>query len=495
MVNRFRLRTGLAIVSLAVAATFYGLYLLRYTHPGWDSYVAMDQDEGDRELALKGRFLSDTTDSEQRYKELFDYFLSGAVRYSSPLHERIFYPGAPSGGGYQLNGLEGFARTGTLLAAWIASGRERVVVDAESGQRVDLVEFLKSGVLTGTNPEAAEYWGRIRDFDQRLIEAADIARIVWMTRETIWQKLDAGQQTQIANWLEQTSGVATHDNNWLLFPVTVAAALKALGRHPRSDARALYDHYKSFYRESGWFWDDPGVVDYYNAWGIDYELFWIDRLDPTFDPDFIRQTMRQSADLTSHLIGPAGIPIMGRSVCYRTAVPVPIIAESLLDPDAETEGLAHRALDAVWRHFIAHGSLRDGALTQGYYGTDLRFVDQYTGAGSCHWGLRSLVLALFHDKEAAFWAGPEVPLPIERGDYRMEYDKLGWIISGRKSSGEIRIEIPKNQATDIRASDYSWWRKMLEVVVRRPLRPENRRIKYERPVYTSARFFGDAPPE
>lgn len=93
---------------------------------------------------------------------------------------------------------------------------------------------------------------------------------------------------------------------------------------------------------------------------------------------------------------------MGRSSCYRTAVPVPLVAASLLDADAASTGEAARALDVVWRYFIANDSVRDGALTQGYFAPDRRFLDRYLGTGSCQWGLRSLLLAYLHPSATSF---------------------------------------------------------------------------------------------
>lgn len=54
---------------------------------------------------------------------------------------------------------------------------------------VDLVEVLRAGVLAGTDREGDAYWGDLRDYNQRTVEAADVARILWMTRERIWDRL------------------------------------------------------------------------------------------------------------------------------------------------------------------------------------------------------------------------------------------------------------------------------------------------------------------
>ena len=432
MSNRVSRRVALSAIGILGLALFYAAVLHRYSAPGWNRFVHASTQEGAAEFAVKREFLSQSSSDEQRYDALFRYFLSGAIRFTDVPGSRIQYPGEPSVNGYAATGLEGFDRTGVLFAAWIASGRDPIIVDPARGESVDLVAYLRRGILAGTDRNSSGYWGKIRSRDQRIVEAADVARIIWITRAQIWQQLDRTQQAQVAAWLQQVDGLKTPQNIWLLFPVTVDLVLRALGVAGADPAtNPNYQQFKRNYLGNGWFADPPMGVDFYNTWGTSYELFWITSIDPQFDRDFIRSSLAQSADLTAHLIATDGIPMMGRSLCYRTAVPVPLLAENLLDDRQVDPGLARHALDVVWRHFVAHGALQDGALTQGYYRTDLRFVDYYSGPGSCHWGLRSLVLAFLHAPGSDFWRAQPQLLPVELGDYRLVYERLGWIVSGR----------------------------------------------------------------
>gem|GEM_PF-3568046 len=184
--------------------------------------------------------------------------------------------------------------------------------------------------------------------------------------------------------------------------------------------------------------------------------------------------LTQSALLTAHLIGLRGVPILGRSVIYRTAVPVPLLAESIADPSAATCKRARPALDAVWRYFIAHGCLRNGTLTQGYFDSDPRLVERYMGPGSSHWGLRSLVLAYMHAPGSEFWTSADEPLPVEVADYRLEFKKLGWVIEGRKADSRIGIHIPQNRPATIRPNAYSIARQVGETLLMRDSLSERR---------------------
>jgi hypothetical protein len=480
------------LVAVAALALIYAWVLHKYSASGWRHFTPASTQEGSAETATKQAFLAGTAGDEQRYDTLFGYFSSGAIKYTVAPGSRIQFPGASSANGYSINGLEGFSRTGQLLAAWVASGRNPTIVDSASGKQEDLVSYLRQGLLAGTDPKSGGYWGKIRSWDERLVDSADVARIVWMTRTQIWQQLDRQQQAQIAAWLQQVDGLQMPDNIWLLFPVTVDVVLHSLGMSDAttlSNATSNYQKFKQNYLGNGWFNNPPEGVDFYNTWGINYELFWITLIDPQFDTEFIRSALKQSADVTAHLVGTDGIPMMGRSICYRTAVTVPLLTEDLLDDQAVSPGLARHAMDLVWRHFIAHGVLQDGSLTQGYYRTDLRFLDYYSGPGSCNWGLRSLALAYLHAPGSQFWVAKEQLLPVEQGDYRISYDKLGWIVTGRHDDGSVTIDIPRNAGKTPKTLAYGAWRGWLEHVVQRPLRPVNEDTEYNRPSYNSAKPF------
>jgi hypothetical protein len=487
---RHKSRAICAIGLIAILGLALAVPVLRHRHrfeaiDGWSHYHPMSGPEGPAERAIKQTFLATDQALEDRYDALFLYFLRGAVDDASPQGARLLYPGEPSIRGFKISGLEGFARTGSLLAAWVESGRDpNPLIDA-AGRPVDLVDFLRRGLLAGTDPAGDDYWGDILDQDQRIVEAADIARIVWLTRAQIWLQLGPGEQAQIAHWLEQVGHHPTHENNWLLFPVTVNVILRQLGWPVTVDEHPRYQHYKSFYLGYGWFNDPPHGVDFYNAWGVAYELFWIDHVDPGFDHAYISDLLRQSADLTAHLISPDGIPIMGRSICYRTAVPVPILAASLAQSPTGDAGLARRALDVVWRYFVAHGALQDNALTLGYFREDLRILDVYAGPGSCHWGLRSLLLAFLSPPGRGLWAAAESSLPVERASYHLDLDKIGWVVDGDQATRVISISIPANHQAVHKVEAYDWRRRLAEIYRQVPLRPENFAAKYGNGRYRS----------
>lgn len=485
--KRWRWWAAAGLIVLGLGAV-YGYFLVKSSVPGWSRYVAMSSAAGPDDRRAAHAFLDPSLDVEHRYDALFAYFAEGFLAARSADGARAFYRGMGSGRGHAVSGLEGFARTAPLLGAWIHSGRDPIFTRPSTGEKVDLVEVLRAGLLAGTDPKAPSYWGDMVDLDQKIVEAADIARLLWLTRARIWDRASDEEKAQIADWLAQADRHRVSNNNWLLFSVVVDVALDALGYRPLPD-QPRYAAFKKYHLQSGWFFDNPEGVDYYNAWGISYDLFWIHLMNGRFDGDFLDEALKQSASLTAHLISPAGVPILGRSVCYRTAIPAPVIAATFADAAPEVQGTGVRALDAVWRYFVANDVLRDGALTLGYFGTDPRVVDPYTGSGSCHWGLRSLMLAYMHPSRGPFWTAAATPLPVEVADYVLDLPELGWVVEGDSKSLEIRIRVVRNANAVHGLKPYGWKNELLEFVRRKPQRPKNHAAKYESAVYSSARPF------
>jgi len=493
IVARLSSRYVLSCLAVAIGATALlgAPKVKRLAARGWGQYQ-VPAPIGPEEARVRQRFLGNQP-IETRFAGLFEYFSKGFVRHAVPGYARVQYAGLGSWNSYAVDGLEGFARTAPLLAAWIYSGRDAPAGGLRDWRPSEWLGMLRAGILSGVDPHSSQYWGDIQAEDQRIVEAADVARVLWLTRASIWVKLSAGQQQMISAWLLAAAGARTPHSNWMLFPVVIDVVLASLRPEASSPvlqrAHEIFTDYKQYYLDHGWFYDRPHGVDFYNAWSITYDLFWVHAVDPAFEPDFIVAALEKSAELTQYLISPQGIPIMGRSVCYRTAVPVPLVAATFLDSSALPVGRAVRGLDVVWRYFVAHDSLRDGALTQGYFKADPRLLDEYSGTGSCHWGLRSLVLAFMHPAGDRFWSASQEPLPVEVSDYRLELSKLGWIVEGQRASGEIVITIPRNAAEVAILDEYSWRMRTQETFLRRPVRPGNYEAKYESRHYSSASPF------
>jgi hypothetical protein len=435
-------------------------------------------------------FVRGTAPSAAQYEALFRYFLEGFLRRRSPRGALARYRGWPSFNGARCDALEGFSRFVPLPAAWLHGARSPVV--QLPGARVDLVQLLRAGLSGGSDPASPEYWGAIRDRDQRIVEAADIALALWLARDQVWPALDPRERRNLAAWLAGVNGRQTADNNWHLFVVLVNAVLLALdaGGDAVEMARR-YARFKSFYRGEGWFSDGPhDKFDYYNAWGIHYPLGWLREIAPDFDGGFLRQAQGEFAAAFRFFFGPWGFPILGRSLCYRAAAPAPLVQVQARDPGCVSPAQARRALDLTWRHFIRFGAVQDGTMTQGYGADDPRMLDNYSGPASALWSLRSLVAAFALRPETPFWQAAAERLPVEQADFRLPLPVPGWTLIGTAATGDVVIE-RRSGYDDVAAvlQPYPLWRRGLDRVLRRARRPANLLAKYELRRYSAAQPF------
>lgn len=446
------------------------------------------------EASLEGRlapFRADAAPDIAAYRSLFTYFVEGWTRHRSALGALATYPGWASWSGARSDALEGFARIFPLFGAWVSGGRSPIV-ELGDGSEIDLADVFYRGVLAGTDPASPEYWGGMRERDQRIVEAADVALSLWLFRDLVWVRLDNAERERVATWLRQVETRAVYDNNWHLFVVVVSAVLQQLGcGGMERAARKHYERIRRFHRDDGWFSDgEPGKFDYYNAWSFHYSLYWLNRIDPDWDPGFSPRALAAFLDSYRYLVGPKGFPILGRSVCYRMAAPIPLVLGYDLAPNLVSAGQARRALDCTWQYFIRRGALRGGNVTQGYFQPDRRIVENYSGPASCLWSLRSLISAFQFPDAGPFWTSAPEPLPVEREDYRVSVASTGWTIIGRQSDQSITVEMPSPLPPgEARLRPYRLVDRLLAMLLRTPQRPDNFGAKYGRTAYSSARPF------
>jgi hypothetical protein len=447
----------------------------------------------DRHLAEA--FLNPLLDDQERYAALFGYLVSGLIEHRAADLSHVYYRGASSTNGAAIDAMEGFCRIIPMIGAWIRSGRP-AVIESPATQPVDLLEIVRQGVLAGTDRRAAGFWGDIGHGDQRIVEAADVALSLWLLRDHLWPILSSPEKDRIAAWLRSVNRKRIPNNNWHVFPMLVNEVLAALDCE--SDRSLSLEHYGalcSFYLGNGWFSDGPeGEVDYYNAWGIHYALFWINLVNPVFDPAFIDGALNQFVRSYQHLFSPDGFPICGRSICYRMAAPAPLVAAATRGLNGISPGMARKALDAVWQYFIKRQALRHGTITQGYWQQDLGLLDSYSGPGSSLWSTRSLTVAFYNAPELSFWNHPLVDLPVEQESFTVFIPEIQWEIRGIRSTREVQIVKPHNAGNAFQsADDRSRITRWAVDVMGLPYRAADRANRNQLQMYSSLRPFWMTP--
>jgi hypothetical protein len=171
---RARHRQALPYLVLALAAlVLFGLIRLHSTLrrdavEGWTLYRPLPDQPQPIDHQTRLAFLNRAASDAARCDRLVSYFFHGFVIDAGSDFARIHYPGLPSASGYSMSGLEGFARTAPLFAAWLYSGRPQEIIDQLTGKSYDTVTVLQQGLLAGTDPSSPNYWGDIHDDDQRI---------------------------------------------------------------------------------------------------------------------------------------------------------------------------------------------------------------------------------------------------------------------------------------------------------------------------------------
>ena len=421
------------------------------------------------------------------YDAAAEHLLEGFFAYRGAHRAKAYYPGAPGSHGRELDAVEGFTRIFPFAAAWL--GAENDLVQTAEGP-ASVAEALRDGLVAGTDPGHPEYWGEPGDFDQRIVEASDIALGLWIARDRIWPMLDGAQRDRVLDWLRTAARQQVFQGVWQLYPLLVERVVDALGgstAQTTKRVRTAYERFEMQYRGDGWYADVPRNFDYYNAWGIHYALFWIDQVDPAWDRERIRSRLAEFAGFYKHLFSPHGVPLMGHSLCYRLAAPAPLVAASLVVPTAVSPGEAMRALDATWSYYLARGAVEQGRVAQGICADDLALLDGYAGPASCFWSLRSLVVAYYADRQQSMFERDREPLPVERGDFSVHAPAAGWRVEGTLADGHVRLFIDANQAsTPAPIRRFGWRESLKEWLMQAPRRPDNSAALYHRPMYSTA---------
>jgi hypothetical protein len=259
-----------------------------------------------------------------------------------------------------------------------------------------MLDSIKESLLNGTNPKHHYYWGDITDKSTLICEAADIALALWLLKDLLWLNLTEQQQLQILFWLKQVPGKITADNNWHLFVIQVDAVISALDQQHRFTSQSLLERIDSFYVGDGCYSDgEQGAVDLYNAWGFHYHFFWLKQILPEYDFSKQQSYLLQYCNWFQHLFTEEGVVLYGRSLCYRFAMPCPLLIQASYYPSIEHSELALRTLLHNWQFFVRRGSLINGRPSQGIFNDDERWLDPYSGPASSFWGCRSLILYFF----------------------------------------------------------------------------------------------------
>lgn len=320
------------------------------------------------------------------------------------------------------------------------------------------LDDMVSGLVTGTNPDSKEYWGKPADYDQRAVEMASIAATL-LENPDFSKSLGEEGASNIFTWLSGIHSIDMPQNNWRFFRVLTLKALAACGQPIDKTLLAEeLDFIDSQYRGGGWYGDHRCACrDYYTAFAFHYYglLYarWFMNSEPERCTAYINRA-REFALRYRYWFDDDGSQIAyGRSLTYR-------FASSCFWPLLATFGhpeMSAGVLRGLWSRNIEWWIKnpdrvfdRNGCMTIGYGYPNLLMSEVYNSPQSPLWSLKSFFpLAL--DETEPFWNSQPEPCPYpsdmlvdKEGGFLAERRQGGaYILTGAPVAAELRSSIDK----------------------------------------------------
>lgn len=287
---------------------------------------------------------------------------------------------------------------------------------AGGGECPDL-PFYINAIRFGTDPQHPQYWGEIRDFDQRCVEMAAFGVGLALLDKRLLNHFSVQEQQNLADWLNQGRDAIIPNNNWNFFPIMVQMGFKQAGMPwDKSAVAARFALMETYYLGEGWYSDGPGRPrDYYISMAFHYYgLIYAQNMADVDAPRaaVLRERAQQFAQdfITMFSASGAAVPF-GRSLTYRFAEAAFWSAAAYSKLNVFTPGIVKGVILRHLRHWLKQPIFdRDGVLSIGYHAPNLAMAEDYNAPGSPYWACKLfLVLALPQDD--AFWEAEEAPLP------------------------------------------------------------------------------------
>lgn len=273
------------------------------------------------------------------------------------------------------------------------------------------------GIINGTNPEHEEYWGTIKDFDQKIVETAAIGLSLILAPEKIWKPLTLTEKNNLYNWLSQVNKAKSPECNWLFFAVLVNLGFKTVGMpYEKNVINFAVLKFDDFYKGNGWYSDGKTEqMDYYIAFAMHfYSLIYakvMEKDDPENSNKFKLRAERFAKDFIYWFDDDGSAVAFGRSLTYRFAQccfwSACVFADVKPFPIGVMKGIISRNLE-YWMSLPIFDN--DGILTVGYGYPNIGMSEDYNAFGSPYWALKSFIILALDDDDD-FFKADEMPLP------------------------------------------------------------------------------------
>jgi hypothetical protein len=327
-------------------------------------------------------------------------------------------------------------------------------------------EVCMSVFRNAFDPANPNFWGYApsNKATQLSVEAALVAWSLSKLGENFVAELTPQQRTNIQKWLASCTQVPERATNHAWFTATnQATRLQLSTKFPEfagdeawmiEDLKAL-DALGAKSTAEGWYSDSPDqpIYDIYNFYVFpNFPLMWgeiIGSRYPQWNEDF-RGRVRKFLETTPYFFAANGThPLMGRSLCYRWAVLAPLVLGYQQGLWPHSPGLLRRIVRKNLEYHWSMGCFDEerGKLRETFSRDETPVTrEPYIDNGHPYW--TTLGFAYLGIPKAAdpFWNDKEEPLPVEKGDFIKRFDGPKFLLSGRKSTGEVRWILAQNSA-------------------------------------------------
>lgn len=298
--------------------------------------------------------------------------------------------------------VEGFSRVIWGLAPFIAGGGKS-----------DLLYTYIKGIENGTDPESDEYWGALRDVDQKIVEMASLSVFLLLAPEYAWEPLSDKGKENFAKYLYRVNDVIVPKTNWLFFRILVNIALKKTGNPYRADIlEEDLSNVDNMYVDNGFYEDGiGGQVDYYNPFAIHFYCLLYAKFMRDEDEERCKRFIERSSLFAKKFIywfdnNGVAVPF-GRSMTYRFAMSAFFGALAFCDVQALPWGTIKAVVLKNMRWWMDKPIFaRDGVLTVGYGYPNLIMSEEYNSPTGPYWALKWFII-LAIDADHPFWGAEE----------------------------------------------------------------------------------------
>jgi hypothetical protein len=350
---------------------------------------------------MTGNPLSTRADVARAIRDLYlpltSHYSDGCARVRLDMSGALFERGAAD--------LEGFARPLWGLAPLAAGGG------------ADFVDWgvFRRGLANGMDPKHPEFWGHLKEYDQRLVELAAIGFALALIPDVLWSQQPADARRNIVSYLQLAYARYFGEDNWVFFRLMIGLGLTAIGETiDRALTEETLHKVDGLYLGEGWYRDGQARrADHYIAFAFHYYGLLYGRLgnDTERTRLFQRRAEAFAPDFIRWFADDGAVVPYGRSMTYRFACggfwAALAFANFPVLPWGQIKGLVLRHLRWWSKQPIAN---RDGVLSIGYGYPNLHMCEPYNSAGSPYWAFKIFAFMALPESHA-FWTSVEEELP------------------------------------------------------------------------------------